>query len=117
MFQEEQTAYLAGVPAEYLDLRRVLRKSRVASLPTHRCYDCAIDLLPGTSPPRGRLYSLSALEREAVDKYIQESLAAGLIRSSSSPAGEGFFFVEKDGSLRPCINYRGLNDITVKNQY
>lgn len=51
-------------------------------------------------------------------KYVSESLAAGLIRPSSSPAGAGFFFVEKkDKSLRPCIDYRGLNDITVKNRY
>lgn len=52
-----------------------------------------------------------------MDKYIRESLDAGLIRPSSSPAGAGFFFVKKDGSLRPCIDYRGLNDITVKNRY
>lgn len=39
-------------------------------------------------------------------------------RPSSSPAGAGFFFVKKkDGSLHPCIDYRGLNDITVKNRY
>ncbi len=25
--------------------------------------------------------------------------------------------MEKDGSLCPCIDYRGLNDITVKNRY
>ncbi len=53
-----------------------------------------------------------------MDKYIQESIKAGLIHHSSSPAGAGFFFVKKkDGSLRPCIDYRGLNDITVKNRY
>ncbi|KAI7812468.1 hypothetical protein IRJ41_002419 [Triplophysa rosa] len=53
-----------------------------------------------------------------MDKYIQEALLAGLIRHSSSPAGAGFFFVEKkDGSLRPCIDYRGLNDITIKNRH
>ncbi|KAI7807004.1 hypothetical protein IRJ41_017305 [Triplophysa rosa] len=51
-------------------------------------------------------------------KYIRDSLNAGLIRPSSSPAGAGFFFVQKrDGSLRPCIDYRGLNEITVKNKY
>ena len=70
------------------------------------------------SPPRGRLFSLSAPERLAMDKYIGECLATGLIRPSSSPAGAGFFFVsKKDGSLRPCIDYRGLNDINVKNRY
>ncbi|KAI3351084.1 hypothetical protein L3Q82_005649 [Scortum barcoo] len=66
-------------------------------------------------PPRGRLYSLSAPEREAMEAYINDSLAAGIIRPSSSPAGAGFFFVEKkDKTLRPCIDYHGLNDITIK---
>ncbi len=50
--------------------------------------------------------------------YIESSLKMGLIRPSSSPAGAGFFFVgKKDGSLRPCIDYGALNDITVKNGY
>ena len=32
--------------------------------------------------------------------------------------GAGFFFVgKKDGTLRLCIDYRALNDITVKNRY
>ena len=51
-------------------------------------------------------------------EYIEASLKTGLIRPSSSPAGAGFFFVnKKDGSLRPCIDYSPLNDITVKNWY
>ncbi len=112
MFQDEP-GDLSGVPEEYLDLRAVFSRSRATSLPPHRPYDCSIDLLLGTMPPRGRLYSLSAPEREAL-----ESLAAQIIVPSSSPAGAGFFFVKKkDGSLRPCIDYRGLNDITVKNRY
>lgn len=53
-----------------------------------------------------------------MDAYIDLALAAGLICPSSSPAGAGFFFVKKkDGSLRPCIDYRGLNDITTRNRY
>ena len=61
------------------------------------------------------MYSLSASERESMEDYIQVSLAAGIIRPSSSPAGASFFFVGK--SLRPCIDYRGLINITVKNPY
>ncbi len=115
---QDEAVNLSNVPEEYLDLKEVFSKSRAASLPPHRPYDCAIDLVPGTSPPKGRLYSLSVPEREAMEKYISDSLAAGLIRPSSSPAGAGFFFVgKKDGSLRPCIDYRGLNNITVKNTY
>ncbi len=65
--------------------------------PPHRPYDCAIDLVPGMSPPKGRLYSLSVPEREAMEKYISDSLTAGFIRPSSSPAGAGFFFCREEG--------------------
>lgn len=76
-----------------------------------------VDLLPGVSSPKGHLYSLSAPETEALNKYIQSSLANGLIGPSSSLTGAGFFFVEKkDKSPRPCIDYRSLNDVTVKNR-
>ncbi|XP_061912329.1 dehydrogenase/reductase (SDR family) member 7Cb isoform X2 [Entelurus aequoreus] len=50
--------------------------------------------------------------------YISESLASGIITPSKSPVAAGFFFVtKKDGSLRPCIDYRHLNNITIKNKY
>ncbi len=115
---QKKAADLSNMPAEYLDLKEVFSKSRAASLPPHRPYDCAIDLLPGKSPPKGKLYSLSVPEREAMENYISDSLASGFIQPSSSPAGAGFFFVgRKDGSLRPCIDYRELNNITVKNTY
>lgn len=53
-----------------------------------------------------------------MEAYIKESLEAGLIRPSTSPAGAGFFFVgKKDGGLRPCIDYRGLNKVTIRNRY
>ena len=113
----EAAPNLAGVPVEYHDLREVFYKSCARCLPPHRPYDCAIDLKTGTTPPRGRLFSLSRPKTEAMEKYLSESLAAGIIRPSSSPAGAGFFFVgKKDGSLRPCIDYRGINEITVKNK-
>lgn len=88
------------------------------TLPPHHPYDLAIDLLPGTIPPRGRLYSLSIPETQAMKKYITEALDQGLIQPSSSPAAAPFFFMaKKDGSLRPCIDYRRLNQITIKNRY
>lgn len=109
---------LSTVPPVYHDLAAVFSKDEVRSLPPHRPYDCAIDLLPGAPLPSGRLYSLTQPEREAMEKYITDSLAAGIVRPLSSPVGAGFFFVEKkDKSLRPCIDFRGLNSITVKNKY
>uniref|UniRef100_A0A673CBI9 Gypsy retrotransposon integrase-like protein 1 n=1 Tax=Sphaeramia orbicularis TaxID=375764 RepID=A0A673CBI9_9TELE len=46
------------VPRCYHDLKEVFSKSKATALPPHRPYDCAIDLRPGTSPPKGRLYPL-----------------------------------------------------------
>ncbi len=109
---------LTGVPNFYWDLKEGFSKSKATSLPPHRAYDCVIDLLPGAAIPTGRLYSLSGPEQQVMEEYISSSLQAGIIWPSSSPAGAGFFFVEKkDKSLRPCIDYTGLNDITVKNRY
>uniref|UniRef100_A0A8D0CUG7 Gypsy retrotransposon integrase-like protein 1 n=1 Tax=Sander lucioperca TaxID=283035 RepID=A0A8D0CUG7_SANLU len=109
---------LSAVPDVYHDLASVFCKHRATSLPPHRPYDCAIDLQPGAPLPNSRLYNLSRPETEAMENYIRDSLAAGIIRPSSSPVGAGFFFVgKKDKTLRPCIDFRGLNNITIKNKY
>uniref|UniRef100_A0A672Z5U3 CCHC-type domain-containing protein n=1 Tax=Sphaeramia orbicularis TaxID=375764 RepID=A0A672Z5U3_9TELE len=107
---------LSNVPSHYHHLREVFSKTRASSLPPHRDYDCPIDLLPGAPIPKGRMYSLSQTETKAMEDYIDQSLKSGIIRPSSSPAGAVFFFVaKKDGTLRPCIDYSPLNEITVKN--
>ncbi|KAI2657573.1 Transposon Tf2-9 polyprotein [Labeo rohita] len=109
---------LEEVPVPYRDLAEVFSKRSAAQLPPHRPYDLAIDLVQGAVPPRGRLYSLSATEHQAMEEYVAEGLRAGTIRPSSSPAAAGFFFVKKkDGGLRPCVDYRGLNQITIKNRH
>lgn len=113
-----QTPDLSEVPAEYHDLAKVFSKDLALSLPPHLLYDCGINLLPGAPLPTSRLYSISKPERESMERYITDSLAAGIIRPSTSPLGAGFFFVEKkDKTLRPCIDFWGLNKITVKNKY
>ncbi|KAL0159827.1 hypothetical protein M9458_043552, partial [Cirrhinus mrigala] len=107
-----------AIPVQYRDLVEVFSRRSAARLPPHRPYDLAIDLVPGAVPPRGHLYSLSAKEQLAMEEYVAEGLRAGTIRPSSSPAAAGFFFVKKkDGGLRPCVDYRGLNQITVKNRH
>ncbi|KAK3538314.1 hypothetical protein QTP70_035244, partial [Hemibagrus guttatus] len=67
---------------------------------------------------RERIYPLSLPESKAMEEYIETALAAGHIQPSTSPVAAGFFFVgNKDGGLRPCIDYRGLNAITVPYPY
>ncbi|KAG1930727.1 retrotransposable element [Pimephales promelas] len=106
------------LPSNYADLIEAFSKEKASQLPEHRPTDCAIDLIPGATPPKGRIFPLSRPESEAMKQYIEEELAKGFIRPSTSPAAAGFFFVKKkDGGLRPCIDYRGLNDITVKYRY
>ncbi|KAI2668070.1 Retrotransposon-derived protein PEG10 [Labeo rohita] len=106
------------IPPEYHDLLEAFSTVKATELPPHRPGDCAIELIPGAAPPRGRVFPLSQPESEAMEKYIKEELAKGFIRPSTSPASAGFFFVKKkDGGLRPCIDYRSLNEITVKYRY
>lgn len=109
---------LTSVPPCYYDLGEAFSKSKATSLPPHWPYDGPIDLIPGASLPKGRLYSISTPAKKAMKEYIEDSLKSGLIRPSSSPAGAGFFFVKKkDESLQPRIDYNHLNDITIKNRY
>ena len=74
--------------------------------------------MPDTVPPYGPIYSLSEPELKVLKDYIDENLAYGFICHSSSPAGSPILFVKKkDGSLCLCVDYRGLNKITIKNHY
>jgi hypothetical protein len=106
------------VPPQYHDLLQAFSKTRADTLPPHRPYDHAIDLEPGTKPPFGPLYSLSEPELKELSAWIKENLSKGFIRASQSPGGAPILFVKKkDGSLRLCVDYRGLNRITIKNRY
>ncbi|KAK3535703.1 hypothetical protein QTP70_020557, partial [Hemibagrus guttatus] len=104
----------AHIPQYYEDLCEVFSKEKAAILPVHWPWDCAIDLFPNTTSSKSRIYPLSLPENKAMDEYIEEALAMGHIRPSTSPVAAGFFFVGKmDEGLCPCIDYRGLNAITV----
>ncbi|KAK3508724.1 hypothetical protein QTP70_004270 [Hemibagrus guttatus] len=106
------------IPTCYAPFSDIFCPKRASKLPSHRPWDCAIDLLPGEPVPRERIYPLSIPEEKAMEEYIKEALAQGYIRPSTSPAASSFFFVaKKDGGLRPCIDYRALNWITVKFRY
>lgn len=65
--------------------------------------------------PYSHVYPLSLEEMRAMEEYVSEALQQGLMSRSTSPALAGFFFIEKKmGGLCPCIDYRGLNAVTVK---
>lgn len=74
------------IPSEYHDLIEAFSKEKASGLPPHQHYDCAIKLLPGTTPPRGRIYLLTLTEQETMEEYIQEALHQAYIRPPTSPA-------------------------------
>ncbi|KAL0544263.1 hypothetical protein IC582_019376 [Cucumis melo] len=87
-------------------------------LPPHREVEFAIELDPGTVPISRAPYKMAPAELKELKVQLQELLDKGFIRPSVSPWGAPVLFVKKkDGSMRLCIDYRGLNKVTVKNRY
>ena len=74
--------------------------------------------MDGKQPPFGPLYGKSHKELKVLWEYLQDQLPRIFIRYSSTSAGEPVLFVKKsDGRLRLFVDYRGLNEITIKNRY
>jgi hypothetical protein len=87
-------------------------------MPPDREVEFVIDLLPGTAPISQRPYRMSVEELKELKKELTKLQEARYIRPSSSPWGASILFMQKkDGSQRICVDYRSLNDVTVKNKY
>jgi hypothetical protein len=87
-------------------------------MPPERKVEFAIELIPGTTPISKRAYRVSGLELVELKKQIDELLEKGYIRPSTSPWASPVLFVEKkDGTKMMCIDYRALNEVTIKNKY
>ncbi|QRW18770.1 Retrotransposable element Tf2 protein [Rhizoctonia solani] len=116
--EEANSDPLADLPTEYHKFARVFGKEEFKVLPPHREYDIAIDLLPNAKLSPGPIYGMTDAESKALKQHIDEELATGKIRPSTSLAGAPVMFVKKaDGSLRLVVDYRKLNKVTHKNVY
>ena len=102
----------------FLRWRKVFGKVELERMLTRKIWDHAIDLKKIFKPRKGRIYPLSRNKREEVQNFIEDQLRKGYIRPSKSPQISPVFFMnKKDREKRIVIDYRNLNDQTVKNNY
>ena len=114
---EDSLEYL--VPKEYHDLLPAFEKGEKTSLPPHRPgIDLEINREEGKGLPEQKIYPLGVEEHETVQEYIRKKEALGWIRAAFTDGGSPIIFVKKKhGSLRPCVNYCALNEVTIKDRY
>jgi hypothetical protein len=88
------------------------------TLPPSRPYDHAVTLKHDAVPFNYRPYRYSPEHKTKIEKQVKQMLEAGIITPSMSPfASPVLLVLKKDGSWRFCIDYRRLNELTVKNVF
>jgi hypothetical protein len=111
---EEKSLEHIRIVCEYPDVF----PEELPSMPPDRDIEFSIELLPGTTPISKRAYRMDVKDLIELKKQIEKLLEKSFIRPSSSPWGAPDKFVnKKDGSRRMCVDYRSLNELTIKNKY
>src|SRR5882757_2411431 len=108
------------VPFEYRRHKKVFSEKEAERLPPLREENMTIPLIPDApSQLDCSIYPMTAKELDVLDKTIRTDLRKGYIRSGNSSFVSPVFFIpKKDGEeLRMVIDYRKLNDVTVKDFY
>ena len=121
--REVQIALLVAkevqIPSEYLDFSDVFSKKKaLILLKATKLNQYVIKLQEGQQPSYGPIYSLGPVELKTLKTYIETDLANDFIQPSKSPAGVLILFVRKpDSSLCLYVDYRGFNNLIIKNWY
>ena len=105
-------------PLQYAKYAKVFDEPEDGELPPRQPFDHGIDLKETFILKVAKTYPMNPKEMEACKAFIDENLKVGKIRKSQSPQASPWFFVQKkDRGLRPCQDYRYLNEHMVKNAY
>lgn len=80
--------------------------------------DHKIKLVSGAEPQIRAPYRFNSAELVELKRQLTKLLARGYVRHNKLPFGAPIFFMNKNGSqLRMCIDYRAINQVTVRNNY
>jgi len=89
-----------------------------SQLPPQREFDHGIKAQDGSKPVCIRPYRHSYHVKNEVERLIGEMLEEGLIRYKKSPYASPVIMVKKsDGTWRMCIDYRALDQLTIKDKF
>jgi hypothetical protein len=87
-------------------------------MPPNRDIEFVIELKPDTAPIYKTPFRMTTPESVELKEHIRELVEKGFIHPSSSPWGAPMIFVpKKDGTQRLFVDYRALNEVTIKNKY
>jgi hypothetical protein len=104
---------------EYLhDFIKAFLSQNARKLASRRPWDHKIELQPGKDPSYQKTRPISSEELKCVRKWLDENLEKGFIRELKARCAAPLLFAAKPGGgMRICQNYKGLNNITIKNRY
>ncbi|GME75744.1 unnamed protein product [[Candida] boidinii] len=100
------------------DFRDVITQQDFQNVPPNKEVQHKIILMENTDPVWRNQYRLGRREQEELQVQIAELIEKKFIKPSTSPFNSPILFVKKkDGSYRLCIDYRALNNRTIKNKF
>lgn len=86
--------------------------------PPPRSQDHKIPLIDSTKPASVKPSRYTHYQKNEIEKLVKEMLCSGLIRLTQSPFSSPVLLVrEQDGSWRFCVDYRALNQATIKDKF
>ena len=115
---EELKTAINKVPEVYIEFIPIMTAEMAEVLPEYSVYNHAIDLKDGTIPLWGPIYPLNETELEELQKWLKKMTEMGAVRQSKSACSSPMLFFPRGHSrgLRLCIDYRGIDKITVSNR-
>src|SRR5258705_4738837 len=118
-FGLHNTVMIIDISSRYAVYAKVWSSGQANKLPEHSEFDHPITFKdPNARPPNRPMYKMTWEEEEALRAYMAEHQPNGKVRLSSSPIASPILFTRKaDGTLRLCVDYRGINQLVEPNPY